>query len=310
MPELLLLSPVRPALLAALQDNYTIHKFYEETDQPGFLATHAGQIEGVVTGGHIGIPPDLMAALPALRIIGINGVGYDRVDLEAARARGIRVTNTPDVLTDDVADLAVGLTIALLRRLPQAHAHVAAGKWLNAEMPLTRKVSGKRFGIMGLGRIGQAVAKRLAAFDGTIGYTANSDKPGGYTRYPTVEALAAASDVLVVCAAASPATRRIVGRAVFDALGPNGALVNIARGSIVDEPELVLALQEGRLGGAALDVFESEPNVPPALIALDNVVLTPHVASATEETRTAMGQLMMDNLAAHFTGRPLPTPVV
>jgi lactate dehydrogenase-like 2-hydroxyacid dehydrogenase len=170
-------------------------------------------------------------------------------------------------------------------------------------MPLTRKVSGKRFGIMGMGRIGQAVAKRLAAFDGVIGYMANSDKQGGYTRYPSVEALAASSDVLVVCAAASAATRRIVGRAVFDALGPNGALVNIARGSIIDE-------QDGRLGGAALDVFESEPNVPPALLALENVVLTPHVASATDETRTAMGQLMMDNLAAYFAGRPLPTPVV
>jgi lactate dehydrogenase-like 2-hydroxyacid dehydrogenase len=310
MPELLLLSAVRPALLAALEDSYTIHKFYEESDQPGFLADHAAKIEGVVTGGHIGIPPDLMAALPGLRIIGINGVGYDRVDLEAARARGIRVTNTPDVLTADVADLAVGLTIALLRRLPQAHAHVTAGKWPSAEMPLTRKVSGKRFGIMGMGRIGQAVAKRLAAFDGVIGYMANSDKQGGYTRYPSVEALAASSDVLVVCAAASAATRRIVGRAVFDALGPNGALVNIARGSIIDEPELVRALQDGRLGGAALDVFESEPNVPPALLALENVVLTPHVASATDETRTAMGQLMMDNLAAYFAGRPLPTPVV
>ena len=163
---------------------------------------------------------------------------------------------------------------------------------------------------MGLGRIGQAVAKRLAAFDGTIGYTANAEKPGPYTRYPNVEALAAASDVLVVCAAASAATRRIVGRAAFDALGPNGALVNIARGSIVDEPELVLALQEGRLGGAALDVFDDEPNVPAPLWTMDNVVLTPHIASATDETRTAMGQLMMDNLAAFFAGRALPTPVV
>jgi lactate dehydrogenase-like 2-hydroxyacid dehydrogenase len=310
MPDLLLVSPVRPSLLAALQAAYSVHLFYEEADPQAWLAAHAGSIEAVVTGGHIGIPPALMAALPALRIIAINGVGYDRVDLEAARARGIRVTNTPDVLTDDVADLAVGLTISLLRQLPYAHAHVAAGRWPQAEWPLTRKVSGKRFGIMGMGRIGQAVARRLAAFDGNIGYTANTEKPGPYTRYPTVEALAAASDVLIVCAAASPATRRIVGRAVFDALGPNGALVNIARGSIVDEPELVLALQEGRLGGAALDVFEDEPNVPAAMLTMDNVVLTPHVASATDETRTAMGQLMMDNLAAYFAGTPLPTPVV
>lgn len=310
MADLLLLSALRPALLAALQASYTVHPYYLEADQPAWLAANAGKIEAVVTAGHLGIPPELMAALPNLKIVAINGVGYDRVDLKAAEARGIRVTNTPDVLTDDVADLAVGLTISLLRRLPHAHAHVIAGRWPESEMKLTRKVSGKRFGIMGMGRIGMAVAKRLAAFDGTIGYTANSDKPGGYTRYPSVEALAAASDVLVVCAAASAATRRVVGRAVFDALGPNGALVNIARGSIVDEPELVLALQEGRLGGAALDVFESEPNVPPALFTLDNVVLTPHVASATDETRTAMGQLMMDNLTAFFAGQPLPTPVV
>ena len=310
MPRLLLHSAVRPSLLTALEAEYTVHKFYQEADQPGWLAAHAAGIEAVVTAGHDGIRPETMAALPALRIIAVNGVGYDRIDLDAARARGIRVTNTPDVLTDDVADLAVGLTIALLRRLPHAHAHVTGGHWPKGDLALSRKVSGKRFGIMGLGRIGQAVARRLAAFDGTIGYTANSDKPGAYTRYPSVEALAAASDVLVVCAAASPQTRRIVGRAVFDALGPQGALVNIARGSIVDEPELILALQEGRLGGAAMDVFENEPHVPAALMALDNVVLAPHVASATDETRTAMGRLMMDNLAAFFAGRPLPTPVV
>ncbi len=310
MPNVLLLAPVRPSLLTALQALYPVHLFYQEADQAAWLAAHAADIDAVVTGGHHGITNALMDALPGLKIIAINGVGYDRVDLEKARSRGIRVTNTPDVLTDDVADLAVGLTIMLLRRLPHAHAHVVAGKWPQAEMPLTRKVSGKRFGIMGMGRIGQAVAKRLAAFDGTIGYTANTDKPGPYTRYPDVLALAKASDVLVVCAAASAATRRLVGRAVFDALGPNGALVNIARGSIVDEPELVLALQEGRLGGAALDVFEDEPNVPEGLRALSNVVLTPHVASATDETRTAMGQLMMDNLAAYFAGAPLLTPVV
>lgn len=310
MPKLLLLSPVRPSLLADLEATYDINVFFKEPDQAAWLAAHAGEVTGVVTAGHHGIPPALMAALPNLKIIAINGVGYDRVDLEAARARGIRVTNTPDVLTDDVADLAVGLTLALLRRLPQADAHVKAGLWPKSDMPLTRKVSGKRFGIMGMGRIGLAVAKRLAAFDGTIGYTANSDKPGGYTRYPDVVALAAASDVLVVCAAASAATRRIVGRAVFDALGKQGFLINIARGSIVDEPELVLALQEGRLGGAGLDVFEDEPNVPEALRAMSNVVLTPHIASATDETRTAMGQLMMDNLAAFFAGAPLPTPVV
>jgi lactate dehydrogenase-like 2-hydroxyacid dehydrogenase len=310
MPNVLLLSPVRPSVLEALQTGYTVHRFYEETDPSGWLAAHGGTIDAVVTAGHYGIPSDVLAALPALRIIAINGVGYDKVDLETARARGIRVTNTPDVLTDDVADLAVGLTIALMRRLPQADAYLRAGSWSKGDMPLSRKVSGKRFGIMGLGRIGQAVAQRLAAFNGTIGYTSNTAKEVPYTRYPDVLQLAAASDVLVVCAAASPATRRVIDRAVLDALGPNGALVNIARGSIVDEPELVAALQEGRLGGAALDVFENEPNVPAALMTLPNVVLTPHIASATDETRGAMGQLALDNLAAFFAGKPLPTPVV
>jgi lactate dehydrogenase-like 2-hydroxyacid dehydrogenase len=310
LPNVLLLSPVRPSVLAALQTDYTVHIFYNEADQPGWLAAHGGTIDAVVTAGHYGIPSSVMAALPALRIIAINGVGFDKVDLVTARTRGIRVTNTPDVLTEDVADLAVGLTIALLRRLPQADAYVRGGSWPKGDMPLSRKVSGKRFGIMGLGRIGHAVAHRLAAFSSTIGYTSNTEKAVPYTRYPDVVQLAAASDVLVVCAAASAATRRVVDRTVLDTLGPQGVLVNIARGSIVDEPALVAALQEGRLGGAALDVFEHEPNVPAELLTMPNVVLAPHIASATDETRAAMGQLALDNLAAFFSGKPLPTPVV
>ena len=310
MPTVLLLSPVRPSVLEGLQASYTVHPFYEEADPAGWLAAHAGGIDAIVTAGHYGVPPSVLSALPALRIIAINGVGFDKVDLETARSRGIRVTNTPDVLTEDVADLAVGLTIALLRRLPQADQYVRAGSWAKGDLPLSRKVSGKRFGIMGLGRIGQAVAHRLTAFNGTIGYTSTTEKPGPYTRYADVRQLAAASDVLIVCAAASPATRHIIDRTVLDALGPDGVLVNIARGSIVDEDALVVALQEGRLGGAALDVFQDEPNVPAALFTLPNVVLTPHIASATDETRAAMGQLTLDNLAAFFAGKPLPTPVV
>jgi lactate dehydrogenase-like 2-hydroxyacid dehydrogenase len=310
LPNVLLLSPVRPSVLAALQADYIVHIFYDEADQPAWLAAHGGTIDAVVTAGHHGIPSGVLAALPALRIIAINGVGFDKVDLATARDRGIRVTNTPDVLTEDVADLAVGLTIALLRRLPQADAYVRAGSWLKGDMPLSRKVSGKRFGIMGLGRIGQAVAQRLAAFNGTIGYTSKSEKSVPYTRHADIVQLAAASDVLVVCAAASPATRRVVDRTVLDALGPQGVLVNIARGSIVDEAALIAALQEGRLGGAALDVFENEPNVPAELLTMPNVVLAPHIASATDETRAAMGQLTLDNLAAFFAGKPLLTPVV
>jgi lactate dehydrogenase-like 2-hydroxyacid dehydrogenase len=222
----------------------------------------------------------------------------------------VRVANTPDVLTDDVADLAVGLTIALLRRLLQAEGHVRAGKWPSGNVPLATKVSGKRIGIFGLGRIGRAVAKRFAGFTDNIAYTDVVRHEVPFAHYPDAAALAAACDVFVICAAASASTRGVISTPVFDALGPSGFLVNVARGSIVDEPALVAALQEGRLGGAALDVFEDEPNVPGALLTLPNVVVTPHIASATNETRRAMGDLMVDNLDAFFAGKPLPTAVV
>jgi lactate dehydrogenase-like 2-hydroxyacid dehydrogenase len=310
MPKLLQVTSIHPDAQARLAASYGLIQAELGSIDADWLAKHAAEVEGIVTGGHLGVPPALMMALPNLKVIGINGVGFDKVDLELARSRGVRVANTPDVLTDDVADLAVGLTIALLRRLPQADAYVRAGKWPSGDMPLATKVSGKRIGIFGLGRIGRATARRFSGFTDRIAYTdvVRYDVPFAY--YPDVVALAAESDVVVVCAAASPGTRRAVGAAVFDALGQSGVLVNVARGSIVDEPALVAALQEGRLGGAALDVFEDEPNVPAALLAMDNVVLTPHIASATNETRRAMGDLMIDNLDAVFAGKPMPTEVV
>lgn len=310
MPKLLQITPIHPDAQARLAASYDLIPVELAAIDAGWLAKHAAEVNGIVTGGHLGVPSTLMAALPNLKVIGINGVGFDKVDLELARSRGVRVTNTPDVLTDDVADLAVGLTIALLRRLPQADAHVRAGKWFSGEMPLATKVSGKRIGIFGLGRIGRATAKRFAGFTDCITYTdiVQHDVPFAYC--PDVAGLAAASDVFVICAAATANTRRIIGRAVFDALGPSGVLVNVARGSIVDESALVNALQEGRLGGAALDVFDDEPNVPAALLAMGNVVLTPHIASGTNETRRAMGNLMIDNLDAFFAGKPMPTQVV
>ncbi len=310
MPTLLQLGAIRPDIQARLDAAYTVHHHARLSDPERWLAEHAAEVEAVVTGGHNGIPTALMTALPNLRIVAINGVGYDKVDLAVAKARGIRVTNTPDVLTDDVADLAIGLTIMLMRRLHHAHSFVAAGHWPHKDPSLARKVSGKRFGILGMGRIGQAVARRLAGFDGVISYTGLSAKQLPYRFVPGLVELARDVDVLVVCAAASAATQGIVNADVLDALGPEGALVNIARGSIVDEPALVAALQAGRLGGAALDVFANEPHVPAELLAMENVVLTPHIASATDETRRAMGELMLDNLAAMFAGRPLPTPVV
>ena len=310
MPSLLQLGAIRPDIQAALDTAYTVHHYAGLPNPQDWLAEYAAEIEGVVTGGHNGIPTSLMAQLPKLKIIAINGVGYDKVDLAVAKAQGVRVTNTPDVLTDDVADLAVGLTITLLRRLHHAHSFVTAGHWPTKDLRLARKVSGKRFGILGMGRIGRAVGRRLTGFDGVIGYTDKAAKDVPYRFVPDLVQLAREVDVLVICASASEATKGIVNAAVLEALGPEGALINIARGSIVDEPALVAALQDGRLGSAALDVFVDEPHVPAPLLAMDNVVLTPHIASGTDETRRAMGQLMLDNLAAFFAGKPLLTPVV
>lgn len=292
----------------ALTERFVVHRWFAAHDPDGFLTAYGDKIRAVITGGHLGIPNELAARLPALEIVAINGVGFDKVDLAQAETRGIRVTNTPDVLTDDVADLAIGLTVALLRRIPQADRHVRDGRWPEGEAPLARKVSAQRFGILGLGRIGKAIARRLEGFGVPIAYTDLAPQDVAYPFHPTPTALAAAVDVLIVAAAAG--TQPLIDEAVLDALGPEGVLVNVARGSLVDEPTLVAALREGRIAGAALDVFAAEPQVPEALRALTNVVLTPHVASATTDTRRAMAQLVLANLDAHFAGRPLPTAVV
>jgi lactate dehydrogenase-like 2-hydroxyacid dehydrogenase len=306
--QVLQLCPLLAELEHALAERFTVHRWFEIPDPEAMLAAHGPAIRAVVTGGHLGIPDALAARLPALEIVAINGVGFDKVDLEAARARGFRVTNTPDVLTDDVADLAIGLAIALLRRIPQADRHVRAGRWPEAEVPLARKVSAQRFGILGLGRIGKAIARRLEGFGVPIAYTDLAPQDVPYSFHPTPTALAHAVDVLIVAAAAG--TRPLIDQAVLDALGPEGVLVNVARGALVDEPALVAALQEGRLGGAALDVFAAEPHVPESLRSLPNLVLTPHIASATIDTRRAMAELVLANLDAHFAGQPLPTAVV
>lgn len=263
----------------------------------------AAKGESVITG-------ELMARFPKLEIIAVFGVGYDGIDVAAARERGVRVTNTPDVLTDEVADLAIGLMLALSRRMVFADRHVRSGDWLKGAFPLTHKVSGSRLGMLGLGRIGQAIARRAEGFDMSIAYTARSQKPGlPYAFYPTPQALAREVDFLVVATFGGPSTRGLVNAEVLNALGPKGYLINIARGSVVDEPALVAALQEKRIAGAGLDVFVDEPKVPAALLAMDNVVLTPHMGSGTVETRAAMANLACANLVAHFDGKPLLTPI-
>lgn len=297
---------------AALDAAFTVHKLFEAPDPAAFLAGKGPGVRALATRGDLGADAALIAACPKLEIVAVYGVGCDAVDLDACRARGIRVTNTPDVLTDDVADLAVGLLLALARGIPAGDAFVRDGSWAAGKVfGLTRKVTGMRAGIIGPGRIGRSLARRLAGFDMDIAYCARNPKPDlPHTWFPTPVELAARSDVLFVTLAASAGTRGIVDGAVLDALGPKGLVVNVSRGSNIDEPALVAALSEGRIAGAALDVFIGEPRIDARLLGLPNVVLQPHAGSGTVETRRAMGRLVRDNLLAHFEGRPLPTPVI
>ncbi len=303
--QALQMRPFSPWLEQELQSRYRVHRWFETTAPEHFISEHGRDIQAVVTGGEIGIQPELMARLPSLRIVAINGVGFDKVDLEECRRRGVRVTTTPNVLTDDVADLAVGLTIALLRGIPDSDRHVREGHWKNGERPLARKVAGRRFGIVGLGQIGQAIGQRLIAF-GPVGYCDTARKQVPHQFFESPVALARWCEILILATSANASTRHLVGREVLDALGPAGYLVNVARGSLVDEPELISALGENRIAGAALDVFEDEPNVPQELRSSPKVLLTPHIASATVETREAMARAVLSNLDAYFAGQTLP----
>jgi hydroxypyruvate reductase len=310
--EILLIEPMMQPIEAKLDEEYSVHRLFLARDRAAFIETIAPRVRAIVTGGATGASNAIVDTLAALEIIAINGIGTDAVDLERARARGIRVTTTPDVLTDDVADLAMGLLLATARQICIGDRFVRDGRWAKKEaLPLARKVAGKRLGILGMGRIGRAIARRGEGFRMQIAYTdirAFTDL--NYRFEPELVLLAQASDFLVVAAAGGAQSRGIVGARVLEALGPKGILVNVARGSVVDEVALVDALVAGRLGGAGLDVFVDEPNVPKALWALDNVVLQPHRASATTDTRLAMGELVLANLAAHFAGAELKTPVV
>jgi hydroxypyruvate reductase len=309
-PEILLIEPMMPEVEAQLDAAYRVHRLFKAEDPAALIAQVGPSIRAIVTGGAHGASNEVVDALPALEIIAINGIGTDAVDLERARARSVRVTTTPDVLTEDVADLALGLMLATSRRICVADRFVRAGRWPNAHLELSARVNGKRLGIFGLGHVGRAVARRAEGFGMPIAYTERHPADVAYRFVPELEELAQGSDFLVIAASGGPATRGIVNRPVLDALGPTGILINVARGSVVDEPALVAALSEGRLGGAGLDVFVHEPEVPAALWSMDNVVLQPHQASATIETRHAMADLVLANLAAHFAGREPETPVV
>ena len=309
-PEILMVSPLLPRVMETLEEDFIVHRLWETPDRTALLTKVADRVRGLATTGGQGASAELIDTLPKLEIIACYGVGVDAIDRARARARGIVVTNTPDVLNEDVADLAIALLLAAARRLCEADRFVRSGRWLKEELGLGHRVSGKRLGILGLGRIGQAIAKRAAAFDMTIGYHQRRQPPDlPYRYYDDLVAMARDCDFLVAIVPGGEGTRHLIDRTVLEALGPNGTLINVARGSVVDEKALVEALAEGRLGGAGLDVFANEPQVPEALFAMDNVVLLPHIGSATVETRTAMGQLVIDNLRAHFAGQPLLTPV-
>jgi lactate dehydrogenase-like 2-hydroxyacid dehydrogenase len=308
-PDLLLLNPQTEALEMALEGRFSVHRWHEIQDRAG-LAAIGPRVRAVVAGGHVGLPTEIAEALPNLEIVAINGVGYDRVDVDRARTHGYRVAITPDVLTEDVADLAVSLTLNLVRRVSDADRFVRSGQWGLAGFSLSRSAGKLRYGIFGMGRIGDAIARRLIAFGGSVSYCNRLPKAVPYIYVADLRALAESVDVLILTAAATPETCRVVNSDVLDALGPEGMLVNVARGALVDQEALVAALATDRLGGAALDVFEAEPLTDQALFEMPNTVLTPHIGSATVEARQAMGALVLANLDAHFAGQKPPGIII
>jgi lactate dehydrogenase-like 2-hydroxyacid dehydrogenase len=298
--DILITAPLPPFLYEPLKQAYRCHDYAQAADKPALLRDAGRQVRGLVQGGGTVTPTELLDALPALEIISVFGVGYDGVPTDYCKRRGIKVTNTPDVLTDDVADVAVGLILMTGRGFVRANRFVHAGEWLQRGPELSTKLGGRTVGILGLGRIGKAIAQRVQAMQMDVAYTGRNPQDVPYRYVPDLEALARASDFLVVACPGGAATRHLVDERVLAALGSQGTLVNIARGSIVDEGALVRALQAGTIKAAGLDVFDNEPNIPSALLAMDNVVLLPHVGSATRETRQAMGDLCKANLDRWF----------
>ncbi|HEY5636634.1 MAG TPA: 2-hydroxyacid dehydrogenase [Burkholderiales bacterium] len=310
-PDLLLTTKLYAPTQAVLEKEFACQKLNEAADRAAFLKNAAKTVRGVASFGPWGADAALMDALPKLEIIANFGVGVDAIDLDAAKKRGIIVTNTPDVLNDCVADTAMALVLNVMRRFPRDEAYLRSGFWATRGGPaLSTALGGKTLGILGLGRIGEAIAKRAEAFGMKIRYHNRSRKKLAYAYDADVVSLAKHSDVLLVSTPGGAGTRHIINAKVLAALGPQGFLVNISRGSVIDEKALIAALQDKRIGGAGLDVFENEPAIDPRFFALDNVVALPHVGSATVETRTAMGNLQIENLRHHFAGKPVLTRVV
>lgn len=309
-PELLVLRPLMPAQMSQLEAEFHLHRYDQAENPAAFLAEVGGRIRGVVTSGAPGFQAEMLQHLPALEIVSTSSVGTDSIAVAACKERGVHVTNTPEVLNDDVADLAIGLVLNALRRLGPGHDYVRSGEWSRSGMmPLGRSLKGKRMGIVGLGRIGLEIAQRAEAMKMVISYTGRNKKDVAYEYFPTPVELARQCDILMLACPGGAETRHLVNADVIEALHPEAWIINISRGSVIDEATLIDALQRKAIGGAGLDVFENEPHIDTRFHQLENVVLFPHHASGTVETRGAMSQLVVDNLKAYFRGQALPTPV-
>ena len=310
MTGLLVIGEITTEMRDRLEDRFDLHDAHRIDDMTSFLGGKGDTVGYVLTDGHYGVPEDWMDAMPNLALISNYGVGYDAIDVDLSVSRGILVTHTPQVLNDEVATTALMLMLASYRNLLTSDAYVRAGRWPEeGQMTLSRSADNRRVGILGLGRIGLALARKLEPFHADIAYHNRTPRDVPYRYYDDLAEMAAACEVLFVVTPGGADTRGIVNRKVLDALGAEGLLVNVSRGSVVDEPALVAALQEGRLGAAGLDVFADEPNVPEALFTMPNVVLTPHIGSATVETRRAMGNLVVDNLLQHLADGRVISPV-
>lgn len=309
-PEILVLTPIYAPALAELEREYTVHKLWTARDPDAYIKQVSERVRGMVTTGLAGFSRHHLEALPKLEIIACFGIGHEAMDLAAAQARGVVVTNTPHPIAQSVADLALGLIIAVMRRICEGDRYVRAGKWPQGPFGTGRELGGKTCGIIGLGQIGSGVAKRAEVFGMSVCYHGPSPKQDvAYPYHADLETMARLSDCLVVTCPQTPATRGMVNARILEALGPEGFLINVARGAIVDEPALIAALNNGKIAGAGMDVFRDEPHVPAELVAMENVVMVPHIGSTTREVREMRTARLLANLHAHFSGVPVPDPV-